>query len=179
MEHWPPTDDLLRRLYSTAEPVESIAWDMPSFLAGYTVHDSNLADIRLSPRDGLLILIDWDMVWNPRVPRQYHNLVIGVPQLYSVSWSEGSSRYYALADATSERVTEAERTAMLESGPIDLRAFQGGTDEIPPPFEDQALTRTTVTGMNWSRLTILHGGEVRFLCLDDDGTAGPIPRESR
>jgi hypothetical protein len=65
---------------------------------------------------------------------------------------------------------------MLESGSVDLRAYQGAKDEIAPPFEDEGLTRTTFESMNWSRLTVLHGNVVRLLCLDDEGRAGALPR---
>jgi hypothetical protein len=179
MEQWPPTDELLRRLYGTAEPVESTAWDMPSFLAAYTLHDSSLAEVRLTRSDGLLIFIDWDMHWNRKVRQEYNNLIIGIPMVYSVAWSQGGWSQSTLGGATSERVAESERNAMLENGTIELRAFQGAKDEIPPAFEDEGLTRTTFDRMNWSRMTILHGGEARFLCLDDHGKAGPMPRDLR
>src|SRR4051812_49056341 len=89
MESWPQTLDLLRRLYTTAEPPEAVGWDLPSFLAAYTLHDSSLAEVRLEQSDGLLVLIQWDMHWNKRVASQYQNLVIGIPMIYSVKWSQG------------------------------------------------------------------------------------------
>jgi hypothetical protein len=172
-----PSLDLLRRLYNSAEPVESVTWDMPSFLAGYTLHDSAFVEARLTERDGLLILIDWDMHWNRKVRPQYNRLVIGLPVVYSVSWSQGGWRQSTLSDATSQRLTEHERNQMLERGDIDLGAFQGSRDELPPPFDDESLTRTIIEWCNWTRLTILHGGEARLLCLDDAGAAGELPRD--
>jgi hypothetical protein len=176
MESWPATLDLLRRLYTTAEPIEAVAWDLPSFLAAYTLHDSALAEVRLEQSDGLLVLIQWDMHWNKRVASQYQNLVIGIPMVYSVQWSQGGWNQNTLSGAASERVSAEERRQMLEDGSVELRAYQNARDEVPPPFEDEGLTRTTFESMNWSRLTVLHGGDVRFLCLDDEGRAGRIPR---
>lgn len=65
---------------------------------------------------------------------------------------------------------------MLEDGSVELGAYQGAKDELTPPFEDEGLTRTTFESMNWSRLTVLHGGDVRLLCLDDELRAGQMPR---
>lgn len=176
MQPWPSTAELLRRLYAATEPAGSVAWDLPSFLAAYTLHDSGLAEVRLDPPGGLLVLIDWDMVWNKRVPPQYRNLVIGIPTIYSVTWAQGGWHQNTLSDATSERVSPAERSRMLEDGSVDLRPFQGARDDVPPPFEDEGLTRTTFESMNWSRLTVLHGSSVRLLCLNDAGHAGELPR---
>jgi hypothetical protein len=65
---------------------------------------------------------------------------------------------------------------MLEDGSVELRAYQNVKDGLAPPFDDEGLTRTTFESMNWSRLTVVHGADVRLLCLDDEGRAGPIPR---
>lgn len=176
MEDWPATPELLRRLYTTAEPIEAVAWDLPSFLAAYTLHDSALAEVRLEQSSGLLVLIDWDVVWNKRVPLQYQNLVIGIPTVYSVHWSQGGWNQNTLSGATSERVSAEERRRMLEDGSVDLRAYQDAKDGLAPPFDDEGLTRTTFESMNWSRLTVLHGSDVRLLCLDSEGHAGPLPR---
>ena len=127
--------------------------------------------------NGLLVLIDWDMCWNKRVPPQFRNLVIGLPRVYSVQWSQGGWNQSTLSGATSERVSAEERRRMLEDGSVELRAYQNAKDDLPPPFEDEGLTRTTFECMNWSRLTVLHGADVRFLCLDDEGRAGPLPRD--
>ena len=177
MEPWPATTELLRRLYTVAEPTEAVAWDLPSFLAVYTLHDSGLAEVRLEQSNGLLVLIEWDMFWNKRVLPQYRNLVIGFPIVYSVQWSQGGWNQNTLSGATSQPVSAEERRRMLEDGSVELRAYKGARDELTPPFEDERLTRTTFESMNWSRLTILHGGDVRLLCLDDEGRAGQLPRD--
>ena len=65
MHPWPATSELLRRLYTTAGPSEATAWDLPSFLAAYTLHDSGLVEVRLEQSDGLLVLIDWDKIAYP------------------------------------------------------------------------------------------------------------------
>src|SRR5437588_10405582 len=109
MEPWPATPDLHRRLYTTAEPIEAVAWDLPSFLAAYTLHDSGLAEVRFEQSDGLLVLIEWDMHWNKRVPPQFQNLVIGIPMIYAVQWSQGGWNQNTLSDANSERVSADER----------------------------------------------------------------------
>ena len=176
MEAWPPTHDLLRRLYATAEPVEATAWDLPSFLAACTLHDSALVEVRLGKWGGLLVLIDWYMHWNKRVLPQFRNLVIGVPRADSVQWSQGGWHQNTLSGATAERVKARERRRMLEDGSLDSRAYQGARDETPPPFEDEGLMRTTFESMNWSRLVVLHGSDVRLLCLDEEGRAGALPR---
>jgi hypothetical protein len=177
MQSWPTTLELLRRLYTAAEPIEAVAWNLPSFLARYTLHDSDLAEVRLEQGGGLLVLIEWDMFWNKRVLPEFRNLVIGIPTIYAVQWSQGGWNQGTLSDATSERVSAEERARMLEDGSVDLRAYQGATDEFKPPFEDEGLTRTTFESMNWSRLTVLHGGTVHLLCLDDEGRAGQLPRD--
>lgn len=176
MESWPTTPELLRRLYTTVEPIEAVAWDLPSFLAMYTLHDSGLGEVRFEQSDGLLVLIDWDMHWNKRVLPQYQNLVIGIPMIYAVHWTQGGWNQNTLSDATSERMSAEERGRMLEEGSVELRAYQNVKDELAPPFDDEGLTRTTFESMNWSRLTVLHGADVRLLCLDDEGRAGQIPR---
>jgi len=176
MEPWPSTPDLLRRLYPTADAIEAAAWDLPSFFAAYTLHDSALVEVRLEQSDGLLVLIDWDMHWNKLVLPEYGNLVIGIPMIYAVQWWQGGWNQNTLSGATSERVSAEERRRMLEDGSVELRAYQNAKDELPPPFDDEGLTRTTFKSMNWSQLTVLHGGEVRLLCLDDEGRAGQIPR---
>jgi hypothetical protein len=175
MDPWPSTPELLRRLYSAVEPPEAVAWDLPSFLAAYTLHDSGLAEVRLEQSDGLLVLINWDMHWNKRVLPEYRNLVIGIPLVYSVQWAQGGWNQDTLSGAVSERVSQEECGRMLENGSVDLSAYQGARDDIPPPFEDEGLTRTTFQSMNWSRLTVLHGGNVRLLCLNEEGQAGHLP----
>lgn len=176
MERRPSTDELLRRLYTTSEPTKATTWDLPSFLAKYTLHDSSLAEVRFEQSDGMLVLIDWDMHWNPRVPPEYSNLVIGIPMIYSIAWAQGGWNQNTLSGATSARVSQEERNQMLDDGSVELRAYQLGTGGIPAPFEDEGLTRTTFESMNWSQLTVLHGAEVRFLCLDKDGRAGHLPQ---
>lgn len=175
MDPWPSTPELLRRLYSVAEKPEAVAWDMPPFLAAYTLHDSALAEVRLEQSDGLLVLINWDMHWNKRLLPEYRNLVIGIPLVYSVQWTQGGWNQDTLSGATSEPVSEEERRRMLENGSVDLGAYQGARDAIPPPFEDEGLTRTTFESMNWSRLTVLHGSNIKLLCLNDAGRAGHLP----
>jgi hypothetical protein len=90
----------------------------------YTLHDSGLAEVRLGQSDGLLILIDWDIHWNKPVLPQYRNLVIGVPMIYSVQWSQGGWNQNTLSGATSERVSAEERRRMLEDESVNLRAYQ-------------------------------------------------------
>ncbi len=175
MKLWPVTSELLRRLYSATEPIEAVVWDLPSFFDAYTLHDSSLIEVRLAQSDSLLVMVDWDMHWNKRVQPQYHRLVIGIPMVYSLQWSQGNFNLNTLIGATSECVSEEERRRMLEDGSIDLRAYQGAKDELGPPFEDEGLTRTTFESINGSQLTVLHGREVRLLCLDDEGRAGQIP----
>jgi hypothetical protein len=176
MERWPATPELLRRLYATVEPIEAVAWDLPSFLSAYTLHDSGLAGVRLEPTGGLIVSIEWDVFWNKRVGPRYQNLVIGIPTVYSLRWSRGGWNQNTLNGATSPRVSAEERRGMLEDGSVDLRAYQGAADELAPSFEDEGLTRTVFELMNWSRLTVLHAGDVRLLCLDDQGRPGTLPR---
>jgi len=173
---WPSTNELLDRLYADDDPDEVVLWDMPSFLAAYTLHDSHLTEVRFEQTQGMLVLIDWDLHWNKAVLPEYQNLLIGIPMLYSVHWNQGSWHQSTLDGATSDLVPEVERRRMLDDGSVDLRAYQGVNDEIPPPFEDETLTRTTFELMNWRRLSVLHGQEVRILCLNDEGQAGHLPR---
>ena len=179
VDEWPATGDLLGRLFRTDGSAEAVGWDLPSFLAAYSLHDSALAEVRLDPWAGLLLLVQWDMVWNPQVPTDFDRLVIGIPAVYACSWSQGGWHQTTIAGATSAVVAAAEREQMLADGSVDLRAFQGPRDEILPAFDDPTLTRTTLDGGNWSRLRVSHGGAVSFLCIDAAGRAGPLPKRGR
>jgi hypothetical protein len=175
MYEWPETSKLMKLMHDPLTP-QVVTWDLPGFLAEYTLHDSGLAEVRYAPWDGMLVLIDWDLHWNRRVGRGCHNLVIAIRRVYSAKWREGGWHQSTLSGATSSRVPEDERCRMLEDGSLELRAYQNARDEIPPPFEDAGLTRTTFEMMNWGLLSVLHGNEVRFACLDDGGNTGELPR---
>lgn len=176
MTPWPATPDLLRLLAPRAERLEATAWDFPSFHSHYTLHDSVLAEVRLAPGDGMLVLIHWDLIWNARIPREFAQLVIGIPRVYAVEWAAGAWVQGTLSGAASTPVSETERLQMLESGSVDLRAYHGARDDVPPPFEDPGLTRTTFEVIDWSHLTVLHGSEIRFACLNDHFEPGPPVR---
>jgi hypothetical protein len=150
-------------------------WDMPSFLKAYTLHDSSLLEIRARPSADLLVFIDWDLYWNSVIPSQYNLLVIRFVMPYWAKWLQGSWHQPTLGGATSSVVLESEREIMLNDDRFDLRAFQGGKDEIQPPMLDASLTRTVFEFINWGECEILHGGEVAFACFDDAGHPWAIP----
>lgn len=151
-------------------------WDMPSFLEQYTLHDSQLQEVRLIPGAGLLVLIDWDLHWNAIIPQPYNTLVIQFKVPYVTNWHQGAWHQSTLEGATSIKVSNEEREKMLNESAIDLRALQQGTDEIQPYMLDDTLTRTVFEGMNWGALEVLHNQQVCFTCFDNSGNTWSIPR---
>jgi hypothetical protein len=67
---------------------------------------------------------------------------------------------------------------MLNDNRFDLRAFQGGKDEIQPPMLDTSLTRTVFEFVNWGECEVLHNREVVFACFDSTGNFWEIPFSS-
>lgn len=174
MKQWPSTIELVKLLHTSPN---TAAWDLPAFLATYSLHDSGLMETVVDQWHGLLALIQWDMHWNRRVESQYQNLVIYIPTIYSVDWVQGSWKQSTLCGAESVRVSQEEREQMLANGSVDIRAYQHAKDEILPPFNDEGLTRTIFQSVNWSRLTVLHGNDIKLLCMDDECNTGHIPRD--
>ncbi len=162
-------------LMSALQSPESF-WDMPSFLRKYTLHDSALIQVRITPHAGVIALICWDLHWNSIVPPGYDTLAIQFTIPYLVNWNQGAWYQSTLDGATSYAVTEAEREKMLYESPVDLNAFGKGEDEIQPYMLDDTLTRTVFEGMNGSRAEITHSGQVCFACFDDSGNAQSIPK---
>lgn len=176
MDPWPATEDLVRRL--AADPA-AVGWDLPSFVTAYSLHDSDLEEVRLDALGGLLLLIALDTVWNPQVPPAFDRLVVRLPVVYAAHWTQGAWHQNTISGATSALVNAAERERMLADGTVDLRAYSGSRDDIGPPFADDTLTRTTLECMNWSRLRLLHGGTATLLCTDAAGVATPLPKRGR
>lgn len=168
--------DVVARVFDPSVLAQAIGWDMPSFLRAYTLHDSALEEFRHSPSVGVAIVINWDLHWNRNIPHDYRWLAIVFPLPYSLTWTQGSWHYSTLEGAASEFVSAADRERMLADGSVELQAFRNQRDEIQPCVFDESLTRTVFQGMNWSRITILHNEEVRFLCFDDLGSLFAIPK---
>jgi hypothetical protein len=168
--------DVLTCLFDPSLLERALVWDMPAFLHVYTLHDSVLEEFRHSPSGGIAIVIDWNLHWNRTIPDNYRKLAIVFPLPYSLAWTQGSWYYATLDGAISESVPAVERERMLSDGSVEVRTFQNERDGIQPCAFDESLTRTVFQGINWSRITILHNGEVRFLCFDETGSPFPIPK---
>ena len=150
-------------------------WSMQRFLSTYTVHDSHLTEVLITPHQGILMLIDWDLHWNPAIPAPFQRLGVWFTKPYLSQWSQGGWLQSTLSDATVEFVSQEERKRMLEDGTIDLRAFQSLPDEIPPAPFDDTLTRTRFKLMNWSTYEVIHHETVKFGCFNDEGHPFAIP----
>lgn len=142
---------------------------IPVFLERFSLHDSSLIGISLDSQRRLLVEVQFDLHWNCTVPAEHDTLLIRFERIYCLNWTEGSWQDTTLSDAVSTVLDSEARAALLENSEFDLRAYQGRNDFIPHPAYDETLTRTVFNVMNWGRLNILHGAEVR-LAVTADGT---------
>ena len=171
-------------LQSAFASKEVVAWSMPEFLATYTLHDSQLMEwhgIRV-PSISMFLVIHLDLVWNSAVPPPFDRLLIRLPIVYRANWTEGSWQDSTIEGAESARLPDEERTRLLEDGRNDVRAYQ--TDDGWPltlkhPAMDETLTKTTISGINWCKLELLHAGNVEFVCASDKGELFRIPKSNR
>lgn len=170
-------------LQSAFASKEAVAWSMPEFLATYTLHDSQLMGwhgIHV-PTISMFLVFNFDLVWNSAVPPPFDRLLIRLPLLYRADWTEGSWQDATLAGAESVRLPEEERARLLEDGRNDVRAYQ--TDDGWPltlkyPAMDETLTKTTIRGINWCKLELLHAENVEFVCASDMGELFRIPKST-
>ena len=148
---------------------------MPSFLERYTLHDSDLLEIRIRPSADMLIFINWDLHWNKEISSEFNLLVIRFNLVYRTKWLEGAWHQNTLSGAESKVVSEIEREQMLDDKCFDLRAYQNQRSDIEAPMMNASLTHTTFEIMNWGGYEVLHSAEVDFFCIDEFGNLGEIP----
>ena len=125
------------------------------------------------------LIIDWDLVWNSLIPPTFERLLICIPTAYRVDWTDGSWQDSTIGGAESYRLSDDERARLLDDGRNDLSAYQ--TDDkwqltARHPAMDETVTKTTITGINWCKLELLHSGAVEFVCLNGNGVVLPVPR---
>lgn len=168
----------LETLFVSGEVLSS---RMPEFLDAYTLHDSSLVEVHLAcvPSFTTFLVIDWDLVWNSVIPATFGRLLIRIPIVYCADWTEGSWQDSTIGGAESRRLLDDQRAQLLEDGRNDLRAYQ--TDDmrhgtVRHPAMDDTVTRTTVEGISWCKLELLHSGYVEFVCINENGVAFPIPK---
>jgi len=142
---------------------------LPEALEKFTLHDSGMLHIVQLPVGMLFVSIDFDIIWNQAVPKEFSLLVIRFACPYRYVWREGSFELNTLGDATSSVVPEEDRIRMLDDSDFDLRAYQGDSDDIQAPWDDEGLTLTTFRYVNWGRFEVLHGLDTRIRCFSPNG----------
>lgn len=147
--------------WSKVEPLP-----MPVFLRRFSLHDSGLAGIALDAQHRLFVDIVFDLHWNRSVPAGHDALLMRFGRTYQVNWHEGSWPETTLSDAISSQFDDAARAALLDDPQFDLRAYQGRSDLVSHPADDESLTRTVFNVMNWGRLEVLHGADTRLVVFD-------------
>lgn len=158
---------------------EAISWDMPSFLAAYALHDSQIESFAVADTFsgdlGLVVQIDWDLHWSPHIPSDFSALAIRFPCAYFVNWARGGLRMSILAEVTSELCTESEREALLSDSRIDIGSFRD-PDVLHPAF-DMTLAKTNFQCIGGNALTVIHGSGISLLCHDNKGHHFRLPTQ--
>jgi len=151
--------------WSKVEPLP-----MPVFLRRFSLHDSSLIGISLDAQHRLFVEVALDLHWNRSVPAGHDALLLRFELTYQVHWIEGSWLGTTLSDATSSQVDAEARAALLDDPQFDLRAYQGRSDSVSHPAEDESLTRTAFNLITWGCLEVLHGSDTRVVVADASGS---------
>jgi hypothetical protein len=144
---------------------------MRAFLEHFTLHDSGLNGLAIDPMGRVTLEISIDRAWNAELPDGYGTLLIRYDRPYRVEWTAGAWVQSTISGAESSKVDARDRAALLEQGAFDLRAYQvaGGMDDVPHPSNDESLTRTKLSLMNWSTIQLLHSEAIRSVVTNKGG----------
>ncbi len=159
---------------------DALVWDMPSFLERYTLHDSQLCEIKLVPILGAILRVQWDLFWNKPIPDGFDELVIRFHDTYWLNWNQGRLDLPTILEANSRIVTTAEREAMMNDGTVDLKCFdfrQETSFDIQPCAFDELLTKTSIECIAGHNISILHGKAIQIVCINEAGERAVVPTE--
>ena len=142
---------------------------MQWFLERFTLHDSGLQRVTVDGWDSrTLVQVNFDLRWNPSIPRGYATLWISFDRPYRVTHTQGAWSQPTLEGAESAVLDEEQREALRAGGSFDPESYQhsGRDDGFLYPPDDDTLTRTLFQLMNWGKLELLHASQVRFAATD-------------
>jgi hypothetical protein len=151
-------------------------WSMESFCETYTLHDSCL-DAVIQGADGdAVILIQWDLHWNPTIPLDHNLLAIRFPRTYFCRWSSGCHTLGTLDSLKSAQLSSEDRAALLNDPHFDLCAYQGRGDDVSHPSFEDKLFRTRFETITWAVIEVLHNEAVAFATANAEGNVLVLPR---
>jgi hypothetical protein len=141
-----------------------VAASMPWFVERFTLHDSGLQSITTDWEGRTLLKIHFDLHWNPSVPDGHTTLWIRFDHPYRVVYTRGGWGQPTLEGVQSQALDNQQREVIRAGTSFDPRAYQlPGTEfgSVYPP-DDDGLTSTMFSLMNWGTLALLHATPVRF-----------------
>jgi hypothetical protein len=145
------------------------AWDMPSLLERFSLHDSDLTSVMLEPGGPVVVVLQLDLLANKAVRQGFDTLLVAFERTYLLSYRCGPWLQSTLDGATSRLFSEAERATLLESKEFDLSAYRGRSSEVEHPAFDHSLTCTTFQSVTCAELYLLHAATVRCRCFNQSG----------
>ncbi len=149
-------------------------WDLSSFNEIFTLHDSHLTDLLISPFNGIICSIQWDTVWNKGFPEGYDTLVIYIPLFYSNTLYNYNIECQCIMECESSIISEEERLQL-----IDLKEFDAFTsaneNELQHPAVNPATTLTKMYILS-GNFEILHPSPVKIVVMNDMGDFLPVKR---
>ena len=149
--------------------------DLPALLEVLSLHDS--AWLQLSIHNGCVALLEiqLDRHGNPWAPEGFETLLLCFERTMDQRLSAGAWLMSSIESASSRRLGESDREALLEDPCFPPRLWQGAGHhegdgwDVAHPALDPTTTRTTLELVSGGRLELLHGDPVRGVARHADG----------